>query len=187
MSHNGIGLQTPRGSGTSGYVQKSLSERRNEGYRRKREREADEEKRRQAKVRTVDARRGAGTEIIAHDQKRWIELKCLELRDSLEDKDVEDEKIEQQVKALREKLTLRGNKKSEESGEEVNKKKQEENGEEGQSHQAKEENPSPLVNDKSKPSEKTPDKDTIKDATKPTATKTASALPYNYVPRFADR
>lgn len=111
MSHNGIGLQTPRGSGTSGYVQKSLSEKRNEGFRRKRERESEEENRKQAKIRIADARKGAGTEIIAHDRKRWIELKCLELRDELEDNDVDDDETERQIKALREKLANRGNKK----------------------------------------------------------------------------
>lgn len=111
MSHNGIGLQTPRGSGTSGYVQKSLAGNRSEGHRRKREREFEEEKRKQAKLRIEEARKNAGAEIVAHDRKRLIELKCLQLRDELEDRDEDDDEIEKQIKALRAKLTRQEEKK----------------------------------------------------------------------------
>lgn len=105
MSYNGIGLQTPRGSGTSGYVQTNLTKGKNEGLRRKREREAHEEQVREAKTKQKQIRKGAGTEIVAHDRKRWIEVKCMELRDKLEDQDIDDEVVEKRVAALRDRLT----------------------------------------------------------------------------------
>lgn len=105
MSYNGIGLQTPRGSGTSGYVQKNLSGPNKEGLRRKREREAHEEHIREVLTKQKQIRKGAGTEIVAHDRKRLIEVKCMELRDKLEDEDVPDEIVERKVAELRAKLT----------------------------------------------------------------------------------
>ena len=74
MSSN-VGLSTPRGSGTSGYVQRNLS------YLKPRDRPApynpeDFQKYRQ---REPDA------EILEHERKRAIEVKVFELRDQLED------------------------------------------------------------------------------------------------------
>lgn len=114
MSYNGIGLQTPRGSGTSGHVQKNLTGKRNEGLRHKREREAHEQTLREVKARKKEIRSGARTEIIAHDQKRLIEVKCMELRDSLEDEDVADEEVDRRVAELRTKLTQQTKAKSSE-------------------------------------------------------------------------
>ncbi|KAF3990178.1 hypothetical protein FT663_02189 [Candidozyma haemuli var. vulneris] len=105
MSYNGIGLQTPRGSGTSGYVQKNLADKKYQGYRKKREREQEDEERREARAKQIRSRRSAGGEIKEHDRKRRIELKCAELRDKLEDEDEEDDVIEKKVAELREKLT----------------------------------------------------------------------------------
>lgn len=75
MSSN-VGLSTPRGSGTSGYVQKNRS------LLKPREKAApypqDWEK---AKHRP----RQPDPEILEHERKREIEVKVLELRDKLED------------------------------------------------------------------------------------------------------
>lgn len=186
MSHNGIGLQTPRGSGTSGYVQKSLSERRNEGFRHKREREADEENRKQAKLRIQTARKGAGAEITAHNRKRWIELKCLELRDDLEDQDVDDEEIEEKVKALRVKLTKHENK---ESNKESNKENGNEDTKEGSGNKANngngetEEGGEEARNGTSSLVLPTDKHETSGDF----PTTEGSQLSYNYVPRYTDR
>lgn len=73
--YNGIGLQTARGSGTNGYVQKNLS------YLRPREplpgmNEAE------AKARVVTPDAG----ILDHERRRKIELECLELQDELEER-----------------------------------------------------------------------------------------------------
>jgi hypothetical protein len=77
MSYNGIGLQTARGSGTNGYVQRSLAHIRNKPktpYSRDRDLE---------KPRTKT--RKANPEIMEHDRKREIEVRCLELQDKLEE------------------------------------------------------------------------------------------------------
>jgi hypothetical protein len=74
MSSN-VGLSTPRGSGTSGYVQRNLS------YLKPRDRPApynpdDYQKYRQ---------REPDPEILEHERKRAIEVEVFELRDQLED------------------------------------------------------------------------------------------------------
>lgn len=94
MSSN-VGLSTPRGSGTSGYVQRNLA------YIKPRDRSKpyptglDSMKHRQ---------RQPDKEILEHARKREIEVKVFELRDKLEDQGVEDEEIENQTRALRTKL-----------------------------------------------------------------------------------
>ncbi|KAJ7667758.1 cwf21 domain-containing protein [Mycena polygramma] len=83
--YNGIGLTTPRGSGTNGYVIRNLS---TPGTQQPpKHREPDEG-------------------ILEHERKRKVEVKCLELQLQLEDEGVDEEKIEEQVSALREKLLL---------------------------------------------------------------------------------
>ncbi|KAJ4287590.1 RNA-splicing factor [Kalmusia sp. IMI 367209] len=94
MSSN-VGLSTPRGSGTSGYVQKNRS------LLKPREKAAPYSKDwEQAKHR----QRQPDPEILEHDRKREIEVKVLELRDKLEDEGVEDDEIDDRCDALRKKL-----------------------------------------------------------------------------------
>lgn len=76
MSSN-VGLSTPRGSGTSGYVQ------RNSAHLKPRDqvqpypsKDIDNIKHRQ---------RQPDSEILEHDRKRQIEVKVFELRDKLEE------------------------------------------------------------------------------------------------------
>lgn len=94
MSSN-VGLSTPRGSGTSGYVQS------NKAHLKPRERvkpyptEVDSIKHRQ---------RQPDKEILEHDRKREIEVKVFELRDKLEDDGVDEDEIDDQCDALRKKL-----------------------------------------------------------------------------------
>lgn len=74
MSSN-VGLSTPRGSGTSGYVQRNLSHLKPsdrggapynvEDFQRHKQRKPD-------------------PEILEHERKRAIEVKVFELRDRLE-------------------------------------------------------------------------------------------------------
>ncbi|KAK6521531.1 RNA-splicing factor [Arthrobotrys conoides] len=95
MSSN-VGLTTPRGSGTSGYVQRNLSHIRprdpntSSSYNPK-----DYDKFEKHKQRQPDK------EILDHDRKRNVEVKCLELRDKLEDDGLEEDEIEERVSALR--------------------------------------------------------------------------------------
>lgn len=75
MSSN-VGLSTPRGSGTSGYVQ------RNSAHLKPRDRAAPYPT-------DIDSikhcQRQPDKDILEHDRKREIEVKIFELRDRLED------------------------------------------------------------------------------------------------------
>lgn len=94
MSSN-VGLSTPRGSGTSGYVQRNLSnlKPRDTPY------SSDPSKIQQHRQRQPDA------DILEHDRRRAIELRIFELRDSLEEEGKKtDDEIDEECDALREKL-----------------------------------------------------------------------------------
>lgn len=97
--YNGIGLQTPRGSGTNGHVQRNLSfvrlgKKDNTTYKT----EAD--------LKRMDAlnNRPPNLEILEHERKRKIEIKCIEFQEILEDQDYTPEEIEAKVQSYREKL-----------------------------------------------------------------------------------
>ncbi|KAJ2701965.1 RNA-splicing factor [Coemansia sp. IMI 203386] len=96
--YNGIGLNTPRGSGTSGHVVRNASAlrpRQSEGIGHKRYSYADE---RSQKTKPIDQG------IIEHERKRHIEIKCLELQDELEDKGLSGDEIASRVDKLRQEL-----------------------------------------------------------------------------------
>lgn len=76
MSDN-VGLSTPRGSGTSGYVQKNLAAMRPRDRGAPYSTELDNL--REYKQRQPD--KG----ILEHDRKREVEVKVFELRDKLEE------------------------------------------------------------------------------------------------------
>ncbi|WFD33921.1 RNA-splicing factor [Malassezia cuniculi] len=97
--YNGIGLQTARGSGTNGYVQRNLSNLRPRNIVQDRER-MEESRARSA------MQPDAG--ILEHERKRKVEIKCLELRDELEDKGESEDVIEERVAALRKSLLEHG-------------------------------------------------------------------------------
>lgn len=115
MSSN-VGLSTPRGSGTSGYVQRNMSylKPRNAGYGAP-----------YPPISSSTSSPGAGggfkqrkpdQQILEHDRKRAIEVKVLEERERLEeenerfedegqgDKVLSDEEIDERCDALRQKL-----------------------------------------------------------------------------------
>jgi len=75
MSSN-VGLSTPRGSGTSGYVQRNLSNLKPRDNARPYPSDVEDLKHRQ---------RQPDQEIIEHERKREIEVKVFVLRDRLED------------------------------------------------------------------------------------------------------
>lgn len=76
--YNGIGLMTPRGSGTSGYVMKNLS------HMKKAHNRDDFIKELQSmKDNVIEARKKANPDIILHEQMRDIEVKKLELMEEL--------------------------------------------------------------------------------------------------------
>lgn len=75
MSDN-VGLSTPRGSGTSGYVQRNLSHLRPRENAAPYPKDYDSARHRPRKP---------DQEILEHDRLREIEVKVFELRDRLED------------------------------------------------------------------------------------------------------
>ncbi|KAF9123511.1 RNA-splicing factor [Mortierella sp. 14UC] len=95
MSYNGIGLSTARGSGTNGYVVRNLSTLKHRQRDFKPTDPYDDE----PKVRKPNP------DLVLHEQKRSIEIKCATLQDELEDEGLNEAEIEKQVDALREKLT----------------------------------------------------------------------------------
>ena len=96
MSSN-VGLSTPRGSGTSGYVQRNLShlKPRDAFSPYNRDSPSTDLKHRQRKP---------DQQILNHDRLREIEVKVFDLRDKLEDEGVEEDEIEKQTEELRGKL-----------------------------------------------------------------------------------
>ncbi|KAI1772485.1 cwf21-domain-containing protein [Hypoxylon cercidicola] len=100
MSDN-VGLSTPRGSGTSGYVQRNLAQLKPRD--------------RAAPYNTKDfdlkhRQRQPDKEILEHDRKREVEVKVFELRDQLEDEGVDEEEIDKRCDTLRKELQDKMNK-----------------------------------------------------------------------------
>ncbi|XP_045511776.1 serine/arginine repetitive matrix protein 2 isoform X11 [Pieris brassicae] len=97
--YNGIGLQTARGSGTNGYVQRNwASVRRTKdsvNYRTEEE---------IAKLDSASNKQ-PNQEILDHERKRKIEVKCTELEDKLEEQGLPKEEIAARVAAFRAKLS----------------------------------------------------------------------------------
>lgn len=77
--YNGIGLTTPRGSGTNGYVQRNFALVRHR--REKVEYKTDEDL---AKLER-ELHKKPNKDILEHEWKRKIELECLKLQEKLED------------------------------------------------------------------------------------------------------
>lgn len=101
MSSN-VGLTTPRGSGTSGYVQRNLStlKPRDTGYGAPYP-PTDRD-------RALPRQRQPDKEILDHDRKREVEVKVFDLRDKLEDEGVDEDEIEKQCDDLRRTLLEEG-------------------------------------------------------------------------------
>ncbi|KAK1671547.1 pre-mRNA-splicing factor CWC21 [Colletotrichum godetiae] len=95
MSDN-VGLSTPRGSGTSGYVQRNLAHMRPRDYGAPYPpKDADTLRHKQ---------RQPDKEILEHDRKREVEVKVLDLRDTLEDEGLDEEEVEKRCDEMRKKL-----------------------------------------------------------------------------------
>ena len=77
--YNGIGLTTARGSGTNGFVTRNLAFVHTTKDKIKYKTEEE--------IQKLDSQsqRKPNQEILDHERKRKLELKCLEFRDKLED------------------------------------------------------------------------------------------------------
>ncbi|KAK7207235.1 hypothetical protein BZA70DRAFT_229347, partial [Myxozyma melibiosi] len=104
--YNNIGLSTPRGTGTNGYIQTNRSNlkprdpNRDRGLRLAAKGELDTED----DIKRDARRREISKDIKDHESAREIEVKCMELRVMLEDEDVAEEDIEKRVEDLRKTL-----------------------------------------------------------------------------------
>ncbi|KAJ1729860.1 RNA-splicing factor [Coemansia biformis] len=96
--YNGIGLTTPRGSGTSGHVVRNASALRpgqeDGSLRQQRDRDRD----RAPRTRPVDQG------IVEHNRRRQVEVKCAELQDELEAQGYAEGDVEDRVDTFRKQL-----------------------------------------------------------------------------------
>ena len=76
--YNGIGLTTPRGSGTNGYVQRNLPSVRAKRQWDERGGDRDEKDRQRLES---QLNRQPNADILEHQRKRQLEVKCAELQD----------------------------------------------------------------------------------------------------------
>ncbi|QDZ23382.1 cwf21 domain-containing protein [Chloropicon primus] len=98
--YNGIGLQTARGSGTSGHVQENKF-----SDRRRRSGVGNRDWRSGASRAEPSIRRKPNEDLLEHERKRKIEVELFKLRDDLEDEGKHsEEEIEKRVGELRAKL-----------------------------------------------------------------------------------
>jgi serine/arginine repetitive matrix protein 2 len=93
--YNGIGLQTARGSGTNGYVQTNLSHLLFSRQREEYNAEADLAKN------EAEITKGPNKELLMHEYKRRIEIKCVEFEDLMEEKGFDPQEVEEKVSEYR--------------------------------------------------------------------------------------
>uniref|UniRef100_A0A1A9X0I3 Cwf21 domain-containing protein n=1 Tax=Glossina brevipalpis TaxID=37001 RepID=A0A1A9X0I3_9MUSC len=100
--YNGIGLPTPRGSGTNGHVQRN--------WAFVRPGKKDSNYRTEEDIKRLDAtlNRPPNREILDHDRKRKIEVKCLEFEEILEKQGCTPDEIRAKVDSYRQKLMGQG-------------------------------------------------------------------------------
>lgn len=77
--YNGIGLETARGSGTNGYVQRNLS------FLRKHKDRVDYKSEEELKKLDEQLIKQPNKEILDHERKRKVELKCMEMQVLMEE------------------------------------------------------------------------------------------------------
>ena len=94
IMYNGIGLQTARGSGTNGYVQKNMSF---VNHKPKVDYKSYDE------MKPV-VHRKPNKEILEHEAKRRVEVKLLEYRDKLEEMGLKEPEIDEKVESHRTRL-----------------------------------------------------------------------------------
>ena len=96
--YNGIGVQTARGTGTNGYVQRNLSFVRSHKDKVQYKTEED--------IKKAEAafRREPNQGILDHERKRKLEVKCLELEELLIEQGYKDAEVAEKVAAYRKML-----------------------------------------------------------------------------------
>jgi len=102
--YNGIGLATARGSGTNGYVQRNWA-----AIKKIKDQTSFKTEEELSKIDSA-ANRQPNQELLDHDRKRKVELKCIELEQSLEDQGYSQDEISDKINTFR--ITLLGKQKS---------------------------------------------------------------------------
>lgn len=97
--YNGIGLTTPRGTGTSGHVVKNLSHVKSNSYNQKLSTRYDDNSQSNSNVSKI-----GNADILDHQRKRAIESKIFELQEAMLDQGYDDEEIEAKVQEKRAEL-----------------------------------------------------------------------------------
>lgn len=96
--YNGIGLDTARGSGTNGYVQRNLS------FIRRHKDKVDYKSEEELKKLDAHITKGPNKDILDHERKRKVELKCMEMQELMEEQGYGEEEIELKVSTFRQML-----------------------------------------------------------------------------------
>lgn len=97
--YNGIGLNTPRGTGTSGYVQKNLA-----FVRPKNMTNNYKEILQKFKENPTPTKKRANQEIIEHEMKHKIEVELFNYAEELKSKNHEENEIENLISEKRKKM-----------------------------------------------------------------------------------
>ena len=108
MSYNGIGLQSVRGSATSGHIQKNIANKVSKpGYYESRKNQKSlmaNKSNNNFNLNNQESHKQIKSELIKHEQLRRIEVKCMDLQDELEEQGIEPDEIKLKVDELRKKL-----------------------------------------------------------------------------------
>jgi serine/arginine repetitive matrix protein 2 len=101
--YNGIGLQTARGSGTNGFVQRNMA-----FIKGKKEKPMEYNSEGDLARLERSLHKNPNKELMEHNWKRKIELQCLELQEKMENDGCEDDEVDKEVNKLRDKLLSEG-------------------------------------------------------------------------------
>jgi len=96
--YNGIGLQTVRGSGTNGYVQRNLA------FVKKHKERVDYKTDDELAKLDQGLNKQPNKEILDHERKRKVELKCMEMQELMEEQGYTDSEVQDKVNMFRKML-----------------------------------------------------------------------------------
>ncbi|ESO97732.1 hypothetical protein LOTGIDRAFT_152826 [Lottia gigantea] len=96
--YNGIGLQTARGSGTNGFVTRNLS------FIKKHKDRIDYKSEEEVKKLEQSLVKQPNQDILQHERKRKVELKCCEMQELMEEQGYSKDEIEGKVSVFRKML-----------------------------------------------------------------------------------
>merc|ERR1712098_288933 len=98
IMYNGIGLQTVRGSGTNGYVQRNLA------FVKKHKERVDYKTDDELAKLDQGLNKQPNKEILDHERKRKVELKCMEMQELMEEQGYTDSEVQDKVNMFRKML-----------------------------------------------------------------------------------